>query len=302
MMMTAGRAAALRSALTHTLGQPLRFIPLVLATATVMASLLLGGIAAWRLQPLEAPPWVRPQALVLAAGAEGAVDLAALGLALRKISGVATADFIGRDAALADLAQRPGLASLGLHELRPNPLPDAFVIHFAADLDPQAVEAAVGEMRKVRDVDSVHYQADAYRRTWALARLARRLLVLAGAALVAAVVVGLGVAATLRVLPDPEEIRLLDMLGAEPAAMRRPYVYTGALSLLIAAALAVWITIAVASGLDPLVADLAQQYGVHWSSEALPAWYGLAFCGATTVLGAAMASVAVRLRIRAAIA
>jgi len=56
-----------------------------------------------------------------------------------------------------------------------------------------------------------------------------------------------------------------------------------------------------AADLDPLVADLAHQYGLHWSAEAIPGWYAAAFCVAAAVLGAALASVAIRLRIRAAL-
>lgn len=298
MTLIDSRAAALRSALARTVGQPLRFFPLVLAAAAVIAAALLGAIGAWRLQPLEAPSWAYPQALVLAAGAEGEVDLAALGLALRKVANVSAANFVGRDAALADLAQRPGLASLGLRELRPNPLPDAFVVRFAVDAGPEAVEAAVAQLRKVHDVESVQFQPEAYRRTWALARLARRLMLLGAVVLAAAVVIGLSALAAFRLRPDPDEIRLLDMLGAEPAAVRRPYIYGGALSLLLAAALAVWITAGVAAGLDPLVADLALQFGLHWSAEAIPGWYAIAFCTAAALLGAALASVAVRVAIR----
>jgi len=299
MTLIDSRAAALRAALTRTVGQPLRFFPLVLAAAALFAAALLGAIGAWRLQPLEAPPWAYPQALVLAAGAEGEVDLAALGLALRKVANVSAANFVGRDAALADLAQRPGLASLGLRELRPNPLPDAFVVRFAVDAGPDAVEAAVAQLRKVRDVESVQFQPEAYRRTWALARLARRLMLLGAVVLAAAVVMGLSALAAFRLRPDQEEIRLLDMLGAEPAAVRRPYVYSGALSCLMAAALAVWIAAVVAAGLDPLIADLALQFGVHWSAEAPPGWWAIAFCAAATALGAALASAAIRVAIRA---
>jgi cell division transport system permease protein len=302
MTLTNSRAGAVQAALAHTLGRPWRFLPTVIATAVVLATLLLGAIAAWRLQPLEAPPWVRPQALVLAAGAEGESDLAALGLALRKVPAVVSADFVGRDAALADLAQRPGLASQALRDLRPNPLPDAFVVTFATDAGPDAVEAAVAALRKVASVDSVQYQPDAYRRTWALARLARRLLMVVGTALGAALVIGAAVAASLRVRPDPEEIRLLYLLGAEPAAIRRPFVYSGALALLIAAGLAWWIAASAAAWFDPLVADLARQYALHWSTDVLPPWSGPAFCGAAGVLGAWIGSVSIRLAIARAVA
>jgi cell division transport system permease protein len=302
MNLANSRSGALGAALRNTLGRPLRFLPVVAATGIVLATLLLGALAYWRLQPIEAPPWVRPQALVLAAGAEGESDLGALGLALRKVANVLSADFIARDAALADLAQRPGLASLGLRDLRPNPLPDAFVVTFAPDAGPDAVEAAVAELRKVRSVESVQYQPDAYRRAWALARLARRLLLLAAAALASAMVIGVTVAASLRVRPDPEEIRLLYILGADPAAIRRPYVYSGALALLIAAGLAWWIAASASAWFDPLVADLARQYAVHWSTDVLPPWAGPAFCAAGAVLGGLLASVFVRMAVRKALA
>jgi cell division transport system permease protein len=302
MSYSESRYHALGIALRQTLGRPLRFLPLVIATALVLATLLLGGITAWRLAPLQAPPWVRPQALVLAAGAEGESDLAALGAAIRKVAAVVSADFVGRDAALAELAQRPGLSNLGLRELRPNPLPDAFVVGFAPEAGPDAVESAVAQLRKLNGIDSVQYQAEAYRRTWALAALARRVLALAGLALAAAALIGLGVSAALWVRPDPAYVRLLDQLGADPAAMRRPYVYTGVLALLAASGLAWWITSAVAAGLDPLMADLARQYALHWSAQALPGWAGAAFCAGAAALGGLAAGISTRLAMGAATA
>ena len=302
MPLTTRRADALWAALAATVGRPLRFFPRVLAMALVLATLLAGSIVLWRLQPLEAPPWVRPQALVLAAGAEGETDLAALGLALRKVNGVLAADFIGRDAALADLAQRPGLASLGLRELRPNPLPDAFVVTFAGDAGPEGVEAAAAELAKIKAVDSVHYQPEAFRRVWALARLGRRVALIAGAALLAALVIGVGAAAALLERPDAEALYLFDMLGADRAMVRRPYVYGGALAMLVAAALAVWLTLTLVAWLDPLMADLARQYALHWSTDPLPAGYGAAICGLAALIGGLIASLWMRLAQRAATA
>jgi len=302
MPLTGSRAGALRVALSNTAGRPLPFFPLVLATAVIVAAILTGAIFLWRLQPLEAPPWVRPQALVMAAGAEGETDLAALGLALRKVGNVLAADFVGRDAALANLSQRPGLASLGLRELRPNPLPDSFVVTFAPEAGPDGVEAAVAELAKVKSVESVRYQPEAYRRTWALAQLARRLVLLAGGALIATGIVGIIAAAGFGAKPDPEELRLLDALGADPAAVRRPYVYGGAFSVLCVAALAWWMTSMASTWLDPLFADLAGQYTLHWSADVLPEWYGPAFCLLAAVFGGLIASVATRLAVRSAIA
>lgn len=300
-LLATTRGAALAAALGETLGRPLRFLPVLAALSLVLASLLLGGMAAWRLQPFEAPAWVRPQALVLMAGAEGETDLAAAGLALRKVPQVLAADFVGRDAALADLAQRPALAGLGLRELRPNPLPDAFLVTFAADAGPDAVEAAAAELRKVRSVDSVQYVPEAYRRIWALVALARPLVLLATGVLLAAALLGGALLATLRVRLDPDAIRLLDVLGADPAVVRRAPVYAGALGLGLAAALACWLAAVLAARLDPLVADLARHYALHWSADPVPAAYGVAVCAAAAALGAALASIGARLAMRAAL-
>ena len=58
------------------------------------------------------------------------------------------------------------------------------------------------------------------------------------------------------------------------------------------------LTAIAASGLDPLVADLARQYAVHWTADPLPPWAGPAFCAAAAALGGVAASVAARLAMR----
>ncbi|SPE23578.1 putative Cell division protein FtsX [Burkholderiales bacterium] len=298
MNYTTSRISALREALRKTLGQPVAFVLVVGSTAGVLATLALGSLALWRAQPIEAPQWMRPQALVLAAGAAGEVDLAATQAALRKVATVASADFVGRDAALAELAQRKTLSALGLADLRPNPLPDAFLVGFAAGAAPAAVEVAVAELRKVKNVDSVEYQPDLYRRMSLLSQLTERLALLLGASLVACLVIGVALAAAYWVRVDRDEARVLHLLGAEPAVMRRPYVYAGALSLLTAAALAWWVVAAASAWLEPAIAELARQYSLHWAPDPLPPWAGALCCLGSALVGAALASAAARLAAR----
>ena len=168
MNYNTGRLSGVREALRKTLGRPLTLFLILGSSAIVLATVLLGALAYWRFAPMEPPTWARPQALVLVGGAEGEVDLAATGQALRQIAQVASAEFVGRDAALADLAQRRNLAALGLKELRPNPLPDAFVVRFVPGATPDAVEAAVVQMRTVKDIGGVEYQAAPFRKLGAL--------------------------------------------------------------------------------------------------------------------------------------
>jgi len=295
---TASRALALGEALRRTLGRPVEFVLVAGSTAVLLGVGALAALALWRAGPLDVPSAARPQALILAGGAQGEIDLGALQAALRRVATVASSEFVGRDAALSQLAQRKNLSSLGLAELRPNPLPDAFVVGFTAGAAPEAIEAAVAELRKVKNVESVEYQPELYRRIWLLGQLGSRLGVLLAAALAAALVIGVALTATLWGRVDPEEIRLLDLLGAEPAIVRRPYVYAGAISLLLAAALGWLLVVAASSWLEPWVSAAALQFALPLAPALPLLWAGVAFCLGAALVGALVASAAARMAIR----
>jgi cell division transport system permease protein len=295
---TTSRVSAMGEALRRTFGRPIEFGLVVASSATVLASAALIALTLWRALPLEQPQWLRPQALVLAVGAQGEIDLAAVQTALRRVAMVASADFLARDAALAELAQRKSLSAIGLTDLRPNPLPDAFLVRFVAGAAPEAVEAAVAEMRKVKNVESVEYQPELYRRFALLSQLATRVCLLLAAPLAAALIIGLSLAASLWVRVDQDEVQVLNLLGAEPSIMRRPYVYAGAMSLFLAAALAWWVVEATSAWLEPLISSAAQQFALHWAPAALPIWAGVLFCLAAALLGAALSALAARVATR----
>lgn len=292
------RTAALREALRRTLGRPLRFLLVTGSSGIVLSTAGLLGLALWRVLPFEAPQWTYPQALVLIAGAEGEIDLSATRSALRQVGLVGSVDFLGRDTALAELAQRKGLSAIGLNELRPNPLPDAFIVRFAAGAAPDAIESAVAQLRKVKNVDSVEYHPDAYRKLFLLAQVARRLLLLLAAFLSATLAVAVALAASFWVRVDRDELRVLRLLGADPPAIRRPYVYAGAVHLAAAAGLAWGLLAWTAAWLEQLGADLAQQYSLHWASNPLLPWMGVLSCVVAALLGGALASAAVRVAMR----
>jgi cell division transport system permease protein len=301
MSATGSRWGALKAALRATLGRPLAFALVVGSMGMVLATLALLALTLWRAWPLEAPRWMRAEALVLVAGGEGEVDLAAVGSALRQVPRVLSAEFVGRDAALAGLAQRKGLAAAGLADLRPNPLPDAFLVRFGPDESPEAVEAAVAQLAKVRNVDSVEYQPETYRRAAALAQLGARVARVLTALLAALLILGVAVTVGFATRLDRAEARVLTLLGADPAAICRPYVYAGGIGVLAAAALAGWITRLAAAWLEPAWADLAQKYSLHWAPDPLPAWAGAALCAGAALLGTLVSAVAARIALRKAI-
>ncbi|HXW63855.1 MAG TPA: permease-like cell division protein FtsX [Burkholderiaceae bacterium] len=297
MSYTTSHVSALREALRRTLGRPIEFGLVVASSATMLAALALIALTLWRALPLEQPQWMRPQALVLAAGAQGEIDLAAVQTALRRVAIVASADFLARDAALAELAQRKSLFAIGLTDLRPNPLPDAFLVRFVPGAAPEAVESAVAEMRKVKNVESVEYQPELYRRISLLSQLAGRICLLLAAPLGAALIIGVSLAASLWIRIDQDEVQVLNLLGADPSIMRRPYVYAGAVSLLLAAALAWWMVVEASAWLEPLIGTAAQQYALRWAPAELPIWAGALFCLGAALLGALLGWLAARLAI-----
>ena len=294
MHHVASRTGALREALRRLLERPAGLLLALGSAAFVLATLLLGALLAWRALPLATPAWMQPQALVLVAGAEGEVDLGAVRASLAKVEKVQSIDFFGRDAALAELAQRKALSAVGLNELHPNPLPDSFSVRFAPGAAPEAIEAAVAGLRKVQSVEAVVYQPEAYRRFFLLWQSARRLSMLLAVAIALALAGGIALAARSWMAPDRPELALLQMLGADPATMRRPYVYGGAATLGLAAACAWWTVTWTFGWIDPVLADLAREFSLHWSGNPLRAWWGAPFCLAAALLGAILASLHLR--------
>lgn len=293
-----GSADALRAAVRRLVRRPLASVLVLVLLAGTIALAALAAAVAWRGAPWDAPPWMQPQALVLVAGAEGETDLAALRTALRAALPQADPavgfDFVGRDAALRDLAQRRGLAGSGLAELRPNPLPDAFRMRFAAGTPPERVEAAVAALRKVRGVDAIEYDAELVRRAALLGTLGRQALVACAVLLAAALGLGGIVAASLWSRADDEEAAVLHLLGAAPAQIVRPAAYALGLGLLCAAALAAVAVVEASAALDPALLELAQRYGLHWDAQPLPAWSALLLCLGPAAAGTLGAAVALR--------
>ncbi len=301
MNFSATRAAALGEVFAELGRRPLASLLGILAMATAILITALAGLLASRAGSVDAPPWSRAEALVVAAGGAGEIDLGAIRAALARVDGVASVEFIARDAALAQLAQRKGLAVLHLQELRPNPLPDAFVVRFAPGIAPEAVEAAVATLGRQKDVESVEYQPETYRRLNALADLARR-AARAGAGWVAlTLLLALALAHALWAAPPAADVRVLHMLGAEAGAIGRPYAYAGALRAGFAAALAWGALMAGLGWLEPSLAALAQRYGVAWPLLAPPAALGAGVIAGAAMLGGVLSSLRARLVIRGAL-
>ncbi len=298
------RTAALRFALRGLLRKPLTMAVSVLCTAMVAAVAILIATAAWRAWPPERPAWAVPSALVFTARSERLADLDVLRNDLRRTGPVVTVEFVGRDAARAALVARKSLTDSGLNDLQPNPLPNAFIVRFDPAATPAVIEEAVTAMRAHKGVTAVAYEPGTARKLDALTHFATRVGTLLGLALFAALVAGFSLIADLwprvALRLDPDELRVFQVLGMEPAALRRPYVYAGAISMALAGAIAAAIVLWAGARLAPVFAELATEYSLRWTDAPAPLPFAWLLCPAGGMLGAGVASLAIRSALRRA--
>ncbi|MBM3343976.1 MAG: FtsX-like permease family protein [Betaproteobacteria bacterium] len=153
---------------------------------------------------------------------------------LKKHEGIAKYRFIARDQALADLKASTGLADV-IASLNRNPLPDGFVV--------DAKENSAAVLEKLRDefkawpgVEHVQLDSAWARRLDATLHLGR-LIVLGLAALLAFALVAVTFnTIRLQMLTQRAEIEVAKMIGATNPFVRRPFLYYGALTGLLGAA------------------------------------------------------------------
>jgi cell division transport system permease protein len=290
MIAFARRTQAFQESL-RLLGHRLGVLPGALAAVSMTSAILaLIGLFWWHVRPLSSPDWMRAQAVVMVAGAEGDVDLSTLGRNLAEKEGVVRVDFISREAALHDLTMRPGLAGAALGDLHPNPLPDAFRIVFDAGMPLDRVNVALGHIGKMNHVANWIFDQDLYERTLAFRRLlqsAAGLAVLIVAGWVLSIWLGLRTVLAVNL----DAARIANLVGAPAVQIRRPHVYAGALFGALAALASVALVQAVSALILSDLVYLITQMGLTWQRWVAPPWVMAAAVAMGVTMGAAIQSV-----------
>jgi cell division transport system permease protein len=239
------------------------------------------------------------EASVLLAAHAPAAETEALRNSLEQLGTVASARFLSRDAALADLAARTPSDREAIDQLAVNPLPDAIVVTFRPWAAPDAIESTAAAIRKMPRVDAVELDVGWYRKVRALLRLVVPGAGFLGAAFLVHAVGWMLVAVTLSAPIDSGRVQLLWLLGADDRMIRRTPVAAGALTALVAAAVALLVTRAGWVWLDSELASIARLYAaqvrLRWPA---PSWVA-GFLGVATLAGALIGSVRARARLRA---
>lgn len=232
--------------------------------------------------------------------ADGASDAVvdALAQTLSEREAIAAVERISPDEALAEFQALSGLDD-ALALLDENPLPASLRARLSADADAADLELAAAAARSATGVDEVVIE-----RTW-LARLAAISEVVNRLGLALAALFGLGavlVTATsvrLAIENQLDELRVLKLVGANQAFMRRPFLYVGAFYGLGGALVGAMLISAVLLTLESPLARLLGSYGEELR---LVGFNGAFLAGLLTlgaVLGIAGALVATRSRLKA---
>lgn len=171
-----------------------------------------------------------------------------------------------------------------LDVLQFNPLPHVLIV---TPRETQgAVEPAVlADLRAEAEVDLVQYDAAWRRRLGAILGLSQRsVLVLAGLLALATLLV-VGNTVRLDIQSRAEEIAVMQLIGASPGFVRRPFLYTGIWYGLFSGALALVVVFAVQWALHAPVNQLLDSYDNRFILHGLPLLAVLAVPVLSAVLG-----------------
>jgi cell division transport system permease protein len=207
-----------------------------------------------------------------------------LAQSIRAMTGVATVDYLSRDAALAEFRQYSGFGA-ALNALPDNPLPAVLVVRPDASVTPAVVEGLRNALSRQPGVDLVEADLAWVQRLHAILNLAERGVWLLAALLAVAVTLIIGNTIRLAVANRQTEIEIVQLVGGTPAFIRRPFLYAGLLQGLLGG-LAAWLLVEAGLWwLDGPVSELAGLYGSRFSLDGLDAVAGMALITAGGGLG-----------------
>ena len=210
-------------------------------------------------------------------------DAQAITARLKNHAGVKDHRFVPRDAALAELKARSGVADV-IDSLNQNPLPDGFIVE-ARDGSAAALESLREEMKRWPKIAHVQLDSVWARRLDAVLRLGQLVLLLLASVLAFALAAVTFNTIRLQVLTQREEIEVAKLIGATDAFIRRPFLYYGAL-LGLAGGLAAWLIVwGGLALLNNVLAELTQLYGASFWLRHLSFQDSVVLCLAAAALG-----------------
>ncbi len=265
--------------------QPFSAMTNILVIALILTLPLVGSALLGSLQPLVRELPTAPQVnLFVTPGASDATGQQVLEqLRDEATEGGFAVRWIPRDSALAELQDHPAWQA-SLSALQSNPLPDAAILTFEGVNATERAQTHAQRWRTWDNVDMVQLDSDWLQRLQSLSAL-----VTAGLVMLSLVVGGIVLATVfntvrMQALAQREEITVARLVGATEAFVRRPFLYQGGLTALLAALLAIGLAALSVSLLNHRLVDFLGGWNSHFAFQ-LP--------GPLTLLGFLLAAVLV---------
>lgn len=298
MSALAARRYALARAYAMTRERPLAFFLGVLLAAAALALPLALASVFWAAQPVVAGGMrLSPEVTVFVAPRATPREVDALRVRVAALPGVAGVELRAKDAALAALVERSGFGAVPF-EPGANPLPDVLIARLAPPVTQDAVDRLGATVKSWPLVDSVRSDLDWYRKVQAIGRLGLAAAALSGGLLVGVLGLILFGAARLHAATRAEEVAVLQLVGATPGFIARPYGYSGALTLGIASAFACVAVYAAHAALGPPLAELTALYGDAFRLPPPEPMHLLAVIAGSVIFGWAVGTAGARLTLR----
>ena len=134
---------------------------------------------------------------------------------------------ISPDQALSELGSYDGFSE-AIAQLEENPLPVVLALQPILEVrTPEALERLAKEVEVLPQADFTRLDTRWVRRFQAILNVTRRGVVLLGGALALAVLLVVGNTVRLEIENRRNEIEIMELVGATPAFVRRPFLYTG---------------------------------------------------------------------------
>lgn len=151
----------------------------------------------------------------------------ALAVELRADRNLDQVTLISPDQALSELGSYDGFSE-AIAQLEENPLPAVLALQPTPKVQtPEALERLAREVEALPQADFARLDTRWVRRFQAILNVTQRGVVLLGGALALAVLLVVGNTIRLEIENRRNEIEIMELVGATPAFIRRPFLYTG---------------------------------------------------------------------------
>jgi len=212
--------------LGHLLRNPLA-AGMTIAVIAVALALPAGLYALTRNLNLLSESWNRTATISLFLTMDTDLDQArALAAELERHRKLDRVTLISPDQALSELGGYSGFSE-AITQLEDNPLPVVLTLQPTPDLWPAVLERLTKRLEARPQVDFARLDTQWVRRFQAILNLAQRGVILLGGVLALTVLLVIGNTIRLEIENRRNEIEIMELVGATPGFIRRPFLYTG---------------------------------------------------------------------------